>query len=141
MTESKKTCMKCGQERPLPDFWIDRKQPDGRWVICKYCGRKRSRARRARLKHRARQAAYRQENPEIVRARHDVRQALRHGKMEKPEHCELCGVRKATEAHHEDYRKPLEVWWLCRKCHGRAHEGKVVVDLVLVWDPQLESAA
>ena len=36
-------------------------------------------------------------------------------------HCEVCGAEKA-EAHHDDYDKPLEVRWLCFKCHREWHK-------------------
>jgi hypothetical protein len=35
--------------------------------------------------------------------------------------CEMCGNEK-SEAHHNDYRKPMEVRWLCRKCHTIEHQ-------------------
>ena len=34
--------------------------------------------------------------------------------------CEVCGERK-THAHHDDYSKPLEVKWLCKKHHDEHH--------------------
>jgi hypothetical protein len=34
--------------------------------------------------------------------------------------CEVCGAAK-VEAHHDDYTKPLEVRWLCRKHHAEHH--------------------
>ena len=30
--------------------------------------------------------------------------------------CEVCGNTK-TDAHHEDYSKPLDIHWMCRGCH------------------------
>lgn len=35
--------------------------------------------------------------------------------------CLICGSEKA-EMHHEDYEKPLEIIWLCRKCHLEYHK-------------------
>ncbi len=34
--------------------------------------------------------------------------------------CERCNTNKATQRHHEDYSKPLEVELVCRNCHGEA---------------------
>jgi ribosomal protein S27AE len=51
-----------------------------------------------------------------------VKRALRSGDI-KRKPCEACGNAKA-EAHHEDYSKPLDVQWLCRRCHFRHHAGK-----------------
>lgn len=40
---------------------------------------------------------------------------VQRGKV-KRDKCEVCG-KTAVEAHHEDYSKPLEVKWLCRRHH------------------------
>jgi ribosomal protein S27AE len=37
-----------------------------------------------------------------------------------PEPCESCAEPRAL-AHHDDYARPLDVRWLCRKCHARWH--------------------
>jgi hypothetical protein len=34
--------------------------------------------------------------------------------------CQVCGAEK-TDAHHDDYGKPLEVRWLCRLHHRQEH--------------------
>ena len=34
--------------------------------------------------------------------------------------CEICG-NEQVESHHEDYKKPLEVRWLCQSCHRAIH--------------------
>lgn len=65
-----------------------------------------------------------QRHPKKVRAREAVFSALRSGKLHKPNHCEDCKKRfskNKIEGHHEDYDKPLEVIWLCRKCHRKLH--------------------
>jgi hypothetical protein len=43
---------------------------------------------------------------------------LKRGKISK-QPCK-CGC-ETVEAHHDDYSKPLEVIWLCRKCHLELH--------------------
>lgn len=35
--------------------------------------------------------------------------------------CVVCGSTKNIDGHHEDYSKPLEVTWLCRKHHKIRH--------------------
>lgn len=37
-----------------------------------------------------------------------------------PAPCERCGA-KADHKHHEDYAKPLDIVWLCRRCHVGLH--------------------
>ncbi len=44
----------------------------------------------------------------------------RRGKLLK-QPCEVCGNLK-SEKHHDDYSKPLEVRWLCRKHHLEHHK-------------------
>lgn len=49
-----------------------------------------------------------------------VENAIQARKIHK-QPCEVCGEIKA-EAHHDDYNKPLEVRWLCRKHHSEWHK-------------------
>lgn len=50
--------------------------------------------------------------------------AIRAGKLVR-QNCEQCGadnwLGQPVQAHHEDYTKPLEVRWMCRKCHLGLH--------------------
>lgn len=46
--------------------------------------------------------------------------SMRTGKIIKSP-CEVCGELK-VEAHHDDYNKPLQVRWLCRKHHDEHHK-------------------
>jgi len=58
--------------------------------------------------------------PEKVKARQIVHNAIQSGKLvRKP--CEVCGDDN-TQAHHEDYNKPLDVIWLCPKHHRKKHD-------------------
>lgn len=62
---------------------------------------------------------YREANMEKVHARSIVNNHIKLGKLtRKP--CEKCGEPK-SHAHHDDYSRPLDVKWLCRKCHGNHH--------------------
>lgn len=54
-----------------------------------------------------------------LRAREAVRVAIRNGLKKSP--CLYCGD-KNTEAHHEDYSKPLGVEWYCFKHHRELHK-------------------
>jgi hypothetical protein len=40
----------------------------------------------------------------------------------KPDHCSICRSSEWIEAHHSDYSKPLEVLWVCKKCHNAIHK-------------------
>lgn len=73
------------------------------------------------LAQRERRAA---EGAPKVAARRTVCSAVRDGQLEKPDTCEACTKRVGesnVEALYTDYSRPLDVEWLCRKCH-RAKE-------------------
>lgn len=53
------------------------------------------------------------------RAHYLVAAALKRGVLIKPVLCEECHKERKLEAHHADYSKPLEVEWLCPRCHGK----------------------
>lgn len=56
-----------------------------------------------------------------MRARELLGTAIRDGKiMRQP--CEVCGAK--AEGHHENYSKPYDVRWLCRKHHNETHHPK-----------------
>lgn len=45
-----------------------------------------------------------------------------HIKITNEQICEICKINKAIERHHLDYNKPLEVMFLCKKCHTQKRE-------------------
>lgn len=49
---------------------------------------------------------------------------VRRGKI-VPQPCEDCGS-MPTEAHHDDYSKPLQVRWKCRQCHRAHHKAEAL---------------
>lgn len=52
-------------------------------------------------------------------ANYMVSTAIKKGTLVKKK-CEVCSEDK-SEAHHDDYSKPLDVRWLCRSCHRAWH--------------------
>lgn len=102
----KTTCSKCG--KPIEE---SRK---GRQRYCKGCHAEHM--RNTRPKHS-------ELNPEArkkANARAYLKTYIRRGKIKK-QPCEICKDPN-SEAHHEDYDKPLVVIWLCRKHHLEHHQ-------------------
>lgn len=83
----------------------------------KYMKEWRARNRKRRVAH---ARAWDKRNPDRVMVYNIVKSAVKRGILKKGP-CAECGIRGKTEAHHEDYSKPLDVKWLCRRCH-RAHD-------------------
>lgn len=134
---SYRPCKTCGEEKPTDEFYRDKNRRDGLRAECKACvklrrrewGRanpERAQAIRSRWEKRhPRQAAEAHRRyPEKYKARTDLNNALKLGKIVKPNHCEQC--QQATKSrklhgHHEDYSRPLDVVWLCQACHTKRH--------------------
>lgn len=55
-------------------------------------------------------------------ARKRVYCALKSGVLVKKDFCERCLVKCSTQAHHYDYKKPLEVLFVCIPCHNIIHQ-------------------
>ena len=64
------------------------------------------------------------QNPENYKkhlSRGSLNYHVRAGNIKKANHCESCGSNEKLQAHHQDYKKPLDVEWLCSKCHNNLH--------------------
>ena len=61
-------------------------------------------------------------NKHKIECHREVRKAVRKGDLLKPENCSSCNKIGKVNAHHNDYTKPLEVVWLCHKCHKEVHK-------------------
>jgi uncharacterized NAD(P)/FAD-binding protein YdhS len=53
-----------------------------------------------------------------------VRQALLDGLLKRPDGCARCGRTEAPRlvAHHRDYSRPLDVEFICDRCHRKHHQ-------------------
>lgn len=72
--------------------------------------------------------------------------AIEKGLLIRKTHCEKCGDnpvysngRTGIEAHHPNYNKPLDVVWLCKKCHFEWHENNKAVELAINFSPMKSS--
>lgn len=148
--EQTKVCSSCGREKPLSEFNKCRCKKDGLQDRCRECFSTYNKERYSSAPERFKKAAseYREENIENVFATRmemcrrnpshknagmALSYALKLGYIEKPDHCLGCGrpdSESRVTAHHNDYSKPLEVVWVCSKCHRnldanrREREGK-----------------
>ncbi len=115
MSEKKeKKCNRCLETKPLEDFY-KRNKGSGvyPYTICKKCWVKRCEESRKNFGH---------YSSTKRKARDKVRSAVYQGKIKRLP-CEKCGDPN-SEAHHEDYSKPLEVVFLCKKHHNELHRSK-----------------
>jgi len=55
-------------------------------------------------------------------ARRILNEGLKTGRIERPPACQRCGLEtEKLDAHHADYTRPLDVFWLCGPCHNIVH--------------------
>ena len=138
-----KACKTCGVAKPEDSYY---RQKSGRMSSCKACIKARARKHRADNLERVREydrargllperkaavrarahkyigkyTPYKETHPERRAAHIMVGNAIKAGTL-KPTPCERCSFPFGIHAHHEDYAKPLEVNWLCVRCHGKRH--------------------
>lgn len=135
-----KYCKSCEVEKPLDEFYKDKRAKDGRYTVCKICHGNKTRFyvstnKYQRKTKRIRNKAYANEYmktytrlPEQIiknKSRDKLKNAVRRGRMKRLP-CQECAEPK-TDAHHPDYSKPLEVVWLCRKHHSQIHAGRLIL--------------
>ena len=119
---------KCSRCKKMSEFAINYStSPTGtKYYHCRECNTERaSKYRKTKVgKENIYSAVYKsiKKHQKKQDARILVRLAIESGKLEKLP-CEVCGKEK-VDGHHEDYNKPLEVNWLCRKHHANLHKLK-----------------
>ncbi len=136
-----KRCYKCKILKPHTDFWRKSRNLDGLQAACKTCMSTENKewTKKNRERHRERLKIWRENNPDRSnaigkqqrerwhdkqRARQAAGKALLNGTITKPTACTRCHhipPPHCLHGHHEDYSKPLEVIWLCARCHGALH--------------------
>lgn len=129
-----KKCFKCGENKPLTEYYKHAQMLDGHLNKCKECTKKDARENREsridyyRAYDRDRgnrqdyqyNAEYRKNNRLKYKAHGTVNNAVRDGRLEK-QPCEICGATERLHGHHDDYAKPMEVRWLCAAHHRQWH--------------------
>lgn len=133
-----KRCFKCGEVKPLSEFYAHPQMADGHLNKCKDCAKRDAKHRRddapeSDLQTRLKACAA---NPNHKNAYMAVDAAVRAGVLKKPDHCQGCG-RSASEtrigAHHYDYTKPLDVIWVCAACHRPLDKVRAFVESGRPW--------
>jgi len=86
----------------------------------------RSRARQFYVRHseeiKEERRNYYQQHRSKKFAQSKVRIAIASGVLVR-QPCQVCGQSENVHGHHDDYRAPLAVRWLCPRCHVDAHGG------------------
>lgn len=138
----KKQCFKCKKIKDIKLFYVHKQMGDGYLGKCKKCAKKdvknwykntiekRQEYERERFKRPERKKqvlGYQKQRREKYKGKNLARAKINNGYKNgtiKKQPCEVCGNPK-TQAHHPDYRKPLDVKWLCFKHHRELHNQKV----------------
>jgi len=135
-----KLCRSCNTEKSIVEFGFRAASNDGLAAKCKECAKEYDKAR-ANAPHRIKaRADY--AKTEVGKAAHSrgarawvernaikkgastmVGNAVRDGKLIKPDTCHACGsTPNRLHGHHDDYAEPLSVRWLCPGCHSKWHK-------------------
>jgi len=145
------TCNKCFKELPLTEFHKHPGFPLGVRKTCKACACANSKKwyeenrehhlevckewqknnrpkilenkRKARAERKKRmEIEYTKTHSDRIKARQRLGYLLYTGEVKKLDHCQVCGCHsEEIEGHHYDYKKPGEVIWVCKSCHGWIH--------------------
>lgn len=137
-----KKCKTCNLLKSIEQFYNNAFYADGKELSCKNCRKKnvkaayyrnhdarmmyekiRNQTPERKLQLLASQKKRRSIFPGKYLARTAVNNAIRDGRLKRLP-CEICG--KKAQAHHDDYRKKLDVRWLCFKHHREIEHAQIV---------------
>jgi len=120
-----KHCRYCDSPDNLVIYFVTKS--GGQVWICSECNTNKAKESRYRNGHISSRRAAKKwsiKNNEKTRA-HGLLRYYTKGyigtKIIRPDICSSCGKKVKVDGHHPDYSKPLEVIWLCKKCHKKEH--------------------
>lgn len=126
-----KVCTKCKQAKEEIHFSKRALSYDGFQTWCKDCMKAKKQEKRYYEKYKKdpvyiknksiSDTKYLARNATKRRSRDLLRKAVQHGRIIKPLVCSMCGAEGIIHGHHEDYKKPFDVVWVCPCCHGDIH--------------------
>jgi hypothetical protein len=134
-----KVCFKCNELKNIDQFYKHKAMLDGHLNKCKDCTKKDVKIHRRdnesvriydreryhldpsrKFNNRENTIEWRLNNPLAYAAHTAVKSAIRNGSLIRLP-CIVCQETEHVHAHHKDYNKPLEVEWLCARCHSKQH--------------------
>ena len=128
--EGLKYCPKCKTNKSKDKFHKDRGRSDGIAGICKKCKSAHYKEVRKKTYLKNKETnEFHYSQPLKIRSKtkyecyNVFNKYLRKGAI-KIRPCRECGTWTDLDAHHDDYSKPLDVVWLCRRHHRLLHLNK-----------------
>ena len=120
-----KWCSRCKKE-DVPLIKYSKSYVNGKtyqYYHCRECNNKKARKYYKENSEKVRAIVYKSIEKHFIKqeARKKVSQALKKGKIKKPNKCTKCNINSKVQAHHINYKKPLFVEWLCSSCHANKH--------------------
>ena len=138
--EKHKVCFKCGESKPLTEFYKQPKMSDGHVGKCKSCtcaavrkhrnenvekarayDRERAKTPIRKAHFAEKQRKKRASDSKYTKAHNAVIRAIAKGTLIRPKTCGMCAVICKPDAHHDDHERTMDVMWLCSPCHAQRH--------------------
>lgn len=131
-----KQCTKCKEVKSASEFYKSKNHKTGLSSWCKKCQRdsnkrylKTDNGKKKREEYKNTDAYKESQNKhdklEHRRVKKNLRQRTRnhvnYGNIQKPTHCEVCGLKKDLEIHHLDYKTDFNIIFVCKDCHHSIH--------------------